>query len=181
MATVTIDIDTDSYTQSDSPDTNFGTSSALELRDIPSGVKNMFLYADILASVPSGATIDSATLRVWFNSGTSPVKCESVAAAWVETTITHNNQPGITGAILSTVTISVSGSETAHDWDVKQAVQDIVYSALTNNGFRLAHAETGGSSASNARSSDYPTAGVRPDLIITWHTTRAGRGYFLFL
>src|SRR6516162_11399955 len=85
----------DTYAASSTPTTNFGASTILPVMN---GV-NSYISFD-LSSLPSGVTVNKATLRVFLNgSGASFIPgtfdVYRLNSAWNELTLTYNNAPAL--------------------------------------------------------------------------------------
>jgi hypothetical protein len=91
-------------------------------------------------SLPAGAVISAAYIELW-DVNTSPgdrlIELRSAAASWTETTITWNNQPGSTGAVVSSRLSYVTGAYNVFS-GLADTVAAWIAGTLTNYGFRLA-------------------------------------------
>ena len=132
-APVTIDVVTvlaaaaDSYVRDGSPNSNFGNSSAIDVRVANSG-NNRWTY--LRFSIASLTTVQSARLRLFGNlNATTPAAVQtrvfsSTNLTWGETSITWNNKPAPGAAILASVPL-VNNSTAArwYEWDLTSFVQ----------------------------------------------------------
>jgi hypothetical protein len=96
-----------------SPTSNFGTTTSMDVASASSANRRIHVRFDLAGcapSIPSTATVRSATLRLYLT--TLPAACRTldifrVTASWTETGITWNNQPFGT-----TINNPASGSRT---------------------------------------------------------------------
>lgn len=101
----------DAFTYSDSPNTRYGASTELWISD----TCTTYISIDML-ELPSGATLNSATLNVYYYynegiiNGSLLAGAYRVLEAWNETTITHNNAPEVDSTRLSTAILEANGS-----------------------------------------------------------------------
>ena len=101
----------DAFTYSDSPNTRYGASTELWISD----TCTTYISIDML-ELPSGATLNSATLNVYYYynegiiNGSLLAGAYQVLEAWNETTITHNNAPEVDSTRLSTAILEANGS-----------------------------------------------------------------------
>ena len=129
----------DSYVQQNSAGTNYGDDTSLYVRSRSSGNRNWRTYVRFdLSSLPTGATIVSATLRL--NITTAPSASRTyqvyrVTGNWAEGTITWANQPNVAGSPTASATI---GSPTGwKEWDITSDVQAFYAGTATNYGWRI--------------------------------------------
>ena len=159
-AAVTVELATtgDARIQAGSPDVNF-SSGFLYLATLNGHLA--FTQFDLLA-LPADATIDHAELQLTFTSiltGPNDVEIGRALGAWDETTLTWNNQPGITwGGPVQTV--SVNGT---YSWDVTSLVSQWHSGTAPNDGFAL-HGNGGPLVAAHSKE----TGGPAPTLVITY-------------
>lgn len=108
----------DAYVDAHHPDANYGSDSKLRTADewVYDGEWNVvrsfldkrsFLTFDVTGAIPSGSTLESATLWLspWGTGGTPTVGIYKVTEPWTETGVTWNNQPAFDPIALSTWTI----------------------------------------------------------------------------
>ena len=83
----------DTYTYSGAPTTNYGAGTALFVQK-GSGTSASYLRFD-LSTLPSGASVSKATLRLFVNQVVTPGKIDvyQLNHGWVEGTLTYNNAP----------------------------------------------------------------------------------------
>jgi large repetitive protein len=79
--------------------TNYGTATTLTITSSGTSNRRAYVRFDLTActpSIPAGATIRSATMRLYLSalpSGCRTLDIFRIGAAWTETAITWNNQP----------------------------------------------------------------------------------------
>ncbi len=157
---VTVDLITtgDARIQGGSPDVNF-SSGFLYLATLNGHF--VFTQFDLLA-LPADAIIDAAELQLNFTSvltGPNDIEIGRALAGWEETTLTWNNQPGITwGGPVQTV--SVNG---IYSWDVTSLVRQWHNGAEPNYGFALR-----GNGGDLVAADSKETGGPPPTLVITY-------------
>jgi hypothetical protein len=124
----------DSYVDSLSASSNFGTATDLSVRPAQVLVlsQRRALVQFSLPAVPSHCTLTAAALRLY---ATGPGSGRTIEAwrlngSWTETGVTWNNQPATTGTASSSASLSGAGFQS---WNVLSQVQ-AMYSG-TNNGF----------------------------------------------
>ncbi|MBA2704915.1 MAG: DNRLRE domain-containing protein [Blastocatellia bacterium] len=169
--------------------TNYGTLSVIAIGEPNDAVgAARGLYKFDLSSIPSGATISSATLSLYAetdranNAGTYRVFRQK--RAWVEAQASWNvystgNSWGAAGGFDATDceqtdigSLSLTASETLNvfkDWTLTaSAIQEMITGGtFTNNGF-LIKTDAEADDAYNFTSSDGATAGNRPKLVIVY-------------
>lgn len=108
---VTLNVAKDTYVDKNYPSTNYGTDSDMRVRgaDTQSQCQIMLVEFDT-ASIPSGSTINSATLYI-YNDGTggSDEKAyyfNRCMSQFVETTVTYNTRPSYTATNRATTLIT---------------------------------------------------------------------------
>jgi len=156
----------DSRVHLSDPDDNYGTSWYLAVQNNIFLASRSYLYFDI-SSVSADKTIRRAELQMYWYQKTDDTLYDiyNVDAAWVENTITWNNQPGDTGASLAQNTITSTG----WGYDDLTAAVAAWHAGGTNNGIILRTGEAGGAAAGKilARSQNYPDdVTLRPRLVI---------------
>lgn len=136
--------------------TNYGTNTSLNLRnnDGAGGVDNYgrdILIKFDLTSIPSTATIASATLRLhYYDWGdTDPagrtLDLYPVTGTWSEGTVTWDTQPTRSSTLSASATVPTTAGAWM-DWDVTSDVQDFVSGTSTNHGWILRDESAWGSS-----------------------------------
>lgn len=180
----------------DSPDTNYGTSIALEqIRDSGSPDEySSILIKFNLDTIPAGSLVNTATMSLWvywtaYYNG-PPGVARRLLRAWTESGATHRKYDGVNfwgtaGAKASTdredtnmayiaSLTNVSGWED-YDMDTDMMAEMFTAGGFTNNGWKVFFTEIAGS-AEYLRyySSDWTTAGQRPKLVIDYTPPPAG-------
>jgi hypothetical protein len=141
----------DSYTKSDVPGSNFGTTTTIRLDGTPASI------GYVKFDVPAG-TVESAVLRLTAaSSASSATTVHTTGSSWTESGLTYSNAPAI-GAQLGFIPTTVAGG--AHDVDVSSAV-----SGGSSAAFALATA-SGTARKFNSREA----ATGKPQLVVTFST-----------
>lgn len=128
---LTANIDTEA--RQATPGANLGTLSKMGVRGSgSSNRRNVYLYPG-KAPFPEGATILSATLRVFLaadSTGSNSLTAKRVTTKWSETRLTYNNQP------TATATNSAAASTTGDKGDVVEFdVQDMLQDVAAGGAF----------------------------------------------
>jgi len=125
----------DSYTYSGAPGTNYGASGVLY---VDAATENTFIQFN-LASVPSGTSVEEATLKLYVNSVTTAgsFNVYNVLGSWAENTITWNLSPTYGSAVASNVTLTTASKNQYILVDVTSAVQAWLNGSETNDGIAL--------------------------------------------
>jgi CSLREA domain-containing protein len=136
--TVTLSANADAWIDSGSTSSNKGTDSILKVQ-AKSGGNNRALVSFNLPPLPSGCTVQSATLRLyaasWRNNRT--LQALRVIGNWTENAVTWANQPATNGTAATT-----SSGSGYRQWNVTSHVQTMY--GGTNNGFLIRDANEGG-------------------------------------
>jgi hypothetical protein len=174
---VTFLSEADSYVDWNAHNNNYGTDTTMEVRSTTSGSpdrnRRSFVQFDV-SSIPATATILSANLRLYLVTE-APSASRSYDAhrvtspAWVESTITWNNQPAVTGSPTSTISVTTPLDRWL-SWDVASDVAAFVASTFTNYGWRISDSVE--SSATDYRSyfdtREYTGTTYDPQLVVTY-------------
>ncbi len=130
----TLSASQDSYIDSLSASSNFGTQTSMFVRSAQVLVLSQRegLVQFSLPSVPARCTLTAATLKLYATSPNSgrTIDVLRLNGSWTETGVTWNNAPATTGTAASSASLSSAGFQS---WDVLSEVQ-AMYSG-TNNGF----------------------------------------------
>ena len=161
----------DSYTDSNSPNTNFGSNPFLYLcYTTCTGVRDTWVFFP-LTSIPSNAQVVSAEIVLFANDYTIQKTfgqfdvnfMNTVGSAWSEGTLTWNNAPSGVGPIDSgTLSNSTFGPGTLRI-QVRDTVQKVLAGTYTNNGFQIHPTSTG--NAGNYLITMWSRDGTRPDSV----------------
>jgi fibronectin type 3 domain-containing protein len=150
----------DSYVESSTPTSNYGTSTNMLVKNnVSVATRNAYLMFDVHALT----NVRSATLTVVPNrvdDTTVPMDYEVASTNWTETGITWNNQPGGTGVFLATNTAAV-GVPVAVD------VTSVAASQATNGGLlslRITQPTNSLNGLIQFCSKEHPTISWRPML-----------------
>jgi len=140
----------------------------------PGTVRSLINFRD-LSLIPTGATVVSATLRLYAvpapsiaNSGTNDCWVQRVTSTWTETGVTWTNQP--TATATNQVAIPGSTSTTYNvALNVTAMVQDMVNLTPTNRfGFRILLQTEATYRSMVFASSDHATAALWPELEVVY-------------
>ena len=169
----------DSYMDSVLFNQNYGSDLVLKLDNI---VRERAVIKFDLSGIPSGSTIESATLKLYYSSyETSPgnppdsdiIECCKIYTSWSQSTVTWNSPWSNWGGDYITpasATAAIPGSTGQYMlWDVKNDVQDIVNGISINRGWLLKFQTelSGLRHIINFRSKEYSIAN-RPRLEISY-------------
>ena len=133
----------DTYVASGRPNQNFGADSLfLGYNNVGDrfGAERVLVRFDIAGNIPSGATINSAKLRLRVSlSSPNPDTAMNTqvgrpTSTWDETGVTWSNQPSITGQRSGT---SVGSAQDWVEWDVTDFVRGWVNGNFSNNGLLI--------------------------------------------
>lgn len=95
----------DAYVRVDTPDTNYGDTPILEMRESGNKQRRSFVQFE----VDSHEAIESAILKIYSEDSGYSIECKPTSSGWSENTITWNNIPTTGDTIASSGTISASG------------------------------------------------------------------------
>ena len=125
-----------------------------------------------LSSVPNGATIQNATLRIYymghweFPNWVVTITAYRAQGAWQEMAVTWNNKPGF-GNSYGSVDVVADSNWRWYELDVKNLVQNWVNGSFTNDGIMLRGEEASG--AESSRRSFFTREGEHPpELVVTY-------------
>jgi hypothetical protein len=125
----------DAYTNSADPTTNYGAATLLE---VDGATATTYIQFN-LASIPSGATVSQATLKLYVNAVTTAgsFNVDYVNGSWAESTIDHSNAPPLGTTIASNVDVTTADKNQYILINVTSAVQAWLSGSETNNGIAL--------------------------------------------
>ena len=163
------------------PTYNYGTSTAMYVQSASGGSylnERAWVRFDLTGVVPDGATITSATLKLYcWKAGNADMEASVHAAdddSWTETGLVWNNQPGF-GEALDTVTLISGRTSVWYAWDVTDAVAEeaagdaeaafLIKAAAEGSSFALTYAFD---------AKEYSSGSVAPVLDIQWEATGGG-------
>jgi hypothetical protein len=125
----------DSYTNGANPKTNYGANGLL---DVDAASQTTYIQFN-LASIPAGASITQATLKLYVNAVTTAgsFNVDYVASEWTEKTIKYDDSPALGGTIASDVAISTADTNQYVLVDITPAVTAWLDGSQANNGIAL--------------------------------------------
>lgn len=139
-----------------------------------SGSRNArtFVRFNIASCIPSGAAVQTASLRLHLDSAPSASRTyqvNRVPATWAENTLTWNNQPGA-GAVTDTATTGTTDNVILQ-WDVLTDVQLFSSGSSTNHGWRVSdQSESSFTTRTGIFTSDEAgTSAPKPQLVVTYY------------
>jgi len=127
----------DAFTQSSTPDQNFGSNANLR---VTSGVNSYFKFdLSTLPAGTSGNNIAKATLKLWINTLTTPgsFDVQRVTSSWDEGTITSNFAPSLGSIEVSGVLTPAGAANSFLTIDLTALVRDWLDGVIANNGIAL--------------------------------------------
>ena len=125
----------DSYTNSADPTTNYGSNVLLDV----DGATQIAYIQFPLSSIPSGATVSQATLKLYVNAVTTAgsFNVNYVTSAWSESTLDSSNAPTQGTTIASDVAITTADKNQYILINVTSAVQAWLSGSEANDGIAL--------------------------------------------
>lgn len=125
----------DAYTNSADPTTNYGSNALL---NVDAATQISYIRFN-LASIPAGASISQATLKVYVNSATTAgsFNVDYVNGDWSESTITHSLAPALGNTIVSGVPITKADTNQYILVNITPAVQAWLKGSQANDGIAL--------------------------------------------
>jgi hypothetical protein len=124
----------DSYTNTADPTTNYGSKALLDV----DGSSQVTYIQFNLASIPSGASVSQATLKLYVNSVTTAgsFNVDYVNGTWSESTIDYSNAPTLGTTIAASVPLTTADKNQYILVDVTAAVQAWL-DGVANDGIAL--------------------------------------------
>jgi hypothetical protein len=125
----------DAYTNSADPTTNYGATTLLAV----DGASQITYIQFNLASIPSGASVSQATLKLYVNAVTraGSFNVDYANGTWAENTITHNLAPALGTTIVSSVPVTAADKNQYILVNITPAVQDWLKGTTPNDGIAL--------------------------------------------
>jgi hypothetical protein len=125
----------DSYTYSTDPNANYGSGVILEV----DGASFTSYIQFPLSSVPSGASVSAATLKLYVNTVTTAgtFNVDYVNGTWSEGTLTYGTAPALGTTIASGISITAADKNQYILINVTSAVQAWLSGEQTNDGIAL--------------------------------------------
>lgn len=161
----------DSYVNQNSRPTNYGTDASLLVRSKGGANERSFVQFN-LSSIPSGSTVQTATLRLYMS--TAPASSRSydvnrVTVSWTEGGINWGNQPAVAAAATNTQPTGTTGGVWVQ-WDATADVQAFITGTQTNYGWRISDQDENdpGDFSSVFSSMQNPGVSTRPQLVINY-------------
>ena len=170
----------DAYTNRADPTTNFGANVLLDV----DGASQIAYIQFNLASIPAGAKVSQATLKLYVNAATTAgsFNVDYVSGTWSESTITHNLAPTLGATIASGVPITTADTNQFILINITSAVEAWLDGSHANDGLALVANSTFNASfdsKENTTTSHPPELDIvfaSGDGTITDVTTAAGSG-----
>jgi hypothetical protein len=173
----------DAYIWSLDPDGTNSTTEDLALTawtwsGNPGTIRSLLQFD--LSSIPAGATIQTATMYLYWNptsgnagqshlSGSDAAWLQRITSSWNDQTVTWNNQPSTTNLHQATLPADTASNED-YVVNVASLIQDMVDSPSTSFGFLLRIQTEQYYRALVFASSNHPTAALHPKLEICYTT-----------
>ena len=125
----------DSYTNTADPTTNFGAKTLL---DVDGATQTTYIQFN-LSSIPAGASVSQATLKLYINAVTTAgsFNVDYVNGAWSESTITSNLAPALGATIVSSVPITTADKNQYILINITPAVAAWLNESQANDGIAL--------------------------------------------
>jgi hypothetical protein len=125
----------DSYTNTAAPTTNYGAKTLL---DVDGATQATYIQFN-LSSIPTGAAVSQATLKLYVNAVTTAGSFEvySVNGTWAESTLTYDLAPALGSVIDSNVPLTTAAKNQYILINVTSTVQGWVNTPSSNNGLAL--------------------------------------------
>ena len=125
----------DAFTNSGAPATNYGANVLLYV----DGATEISYIQFNLSSIPAGASVSQATLKLYVNAVTTAgsFNVDYVNGAWTESTITHNLAPALGTTIVSGVAITTTSKNQYILINITPAVQAWLSGSQANDGIAL--------------------------------------------
>ena len=150
----------DSYVYITYPDTNYGTSSRLEVDGSP--IKIIYTKFDLTNY--AGKTINKATLGFYVVDASNSqhnIKREDTNS-WTETGITYNNRPAL-GSILGNTNCNVAGTCDLKDW-----VEIDITAYVSEKKGRIMSLGIDSTGSNGLDFSSKESSTNKPELVISW-------------
>jgi len=158
----------DAFIAQEKPDDNFGSRDYFRVGCSENQYDKVSFIQFDLSSIPSGATLNSATLylycyETWGES--QDIRVYQLGSSWNENTVTWNSAPNYFSGESTSAYISGTGWKS---WDVTDHVWEWWSGQTTNYGFYLRHTTWNDEDQARFRSSDYSSSSYRPKLVVTY-------------
>ncbi|MGA9472020.1 MAG: DNRLRE domain-containing protein [Terriglobales bacterium] len=125
----------DSFTNTAAATTNYGSNVLLDV----DGAKEIIYIQFNLASIPPGASVSQATLKLYVNavSTAGSFNVDYVSGSWQENTIDASNAPPLGASIASNVSITTADKNQYILINITSALQAWLNGSETNDGIAL--------------------------------------------
>ena len=127
----------DTYAWNTFPDNNYGGEATIRISAGDAGANTSAGYFKFdLNAIPSGSTILAADLELYLDSALIAASyiLRAAQSSWYESTLTWNNQPGVTGLFDQQTHSDVTGWK---EWNAVQLVQEWVAETRPNYGLAI--------------------------------------------
>ena len=161
----------DTYVKEDKGgDDNFGTAAEIVVNSDPTKRKRGLVSFDV-SSIPSGSTINSATLTLCLSANPGSTRTHElrrITSSWVETVVVWNDQPTASGTVTDTITVPTTAQ--CLTFTVTADVQAWV-DGTANNGWRISDQDEATNSGDvEYRTRENGTAAERPKLDVNYQS-----------
>jgi hypothetical protein len=159
----------DSFTNTSAATTNYGANVLLDV----DGAKEITYIQFDLASIPPGASVSQATLKLYVNAvmTAGSFNVDYVNGAWEESTLDANNAPALGGSIASSVSITTADKNQYILINVTSALQAWLSGSETNDGLALV---ANGSFNASFDSKESKTTSHPPELDVVFAGSGSG-------
>jgi hypothetical protein len=163
----------DTYVASSEPKTNYGSKTTLIVQ---SGVTSFVQFN--LATIPSGSTVQKATLRLYVDAVTAPGSFDvfDVNTAWAEKTVTYSTIPTLGGSATGGNATAISSTNLSQFVliDITSLAQQWVSGSTANNGIALQLTTSAGGFSFDSKEST--ATSHEPELEILLEGTQGTQG-----
>jgi hypothetical protein len=181
VGNVTLKPTDDTYVDSSKPNSNHGEQPYLQITnynsEINSANESIVWLKFNLSSVPDGAVIDGATLRLRTSSITGSLNVNaysgsdllnmSAIVSWTELTLTYSNMPGYNTTSMDSVLITTNSQW--YNWSVVDAIRDALNSTTrTVTMVLLDPSPSGLASSTSFDSKEFSISDYAPTLTVHW-------------
>jgi hypothetical protein len=128
----------DTFSNNADPTTNYGAGALILVNGTSESTETAYIQFN-LASIPAGAVIGQATLKLYVNAVTTAgsFNVYYVDGAWSESTLTYDFAPALANAIASNVSITTADKNQYVLIDITSALQAWLSGSLPNDGLAL--------------------------------------------
>ena len=171
LSTVTdLSVSQDAYVQSQYPASNQNSIVLGVKKDAYGNINNTFVKFNI-GGIPNNSDVQNAYIKLYGNAydldGSGLwIGAQRVTGSWSESSITWNNQPGVSSSSAPSTWINNQNNVAWMNMDVTSLVEDWIEDGDSNYGIRLATNTTQGSLS--AWSSEYSGTTYDPVLVVEY-------------